>query len=355
MDIKKSYFDPSFPNSYSGLESFYKSVKKAFPKLKKKQVQTELEKHDAFTLHQPLRKRFKKNQVVVPGIDDTWQADLVDMQKFSKENKGFKYILTVIDVFSKFAYAVPIKNKQGETITEAFTKIFKERKPTKLQVDQGTEFYNKTFKELLKKHSVKMYSVFSEVKACVVERFNRTLKTKMWRMFTHNSNHDYASYLKQLVSSYNNSYHRSIKMRPVDVTSQNESDVWFNLYGYHKKGSVEVKANIKFNVGDLVRIYRYKLVFDKGFTENWSNEIFEITKVIPKAKPVYYIRDLDGDDIKGSFYAEELQRVQQKVFEDESYEIEKVLKTRKNKGVLEKLVKWVGYTEPSWVKASDIQ
>ena len=143
MDIKKYYFDPSFPNSFSGLESFFKSIKKVFPEINKGQVKNELEKHNAFTYHQPLRKRFLKNQVVVPGINDTWQADLVDMQQYSKENRGFKYILTIIDVFSKYAYAIPIKNKQGTIIKEAFSKIFKNQYPLKLQVDRGTEFYNR--------------------------------------------------------------------------------------------------------------------------------------------------------------------------------------------------------------------
>lgn len=355
MDIFDKYTDPAFPNSFSGFSNFYKSLKAVNKDVKKKQVKDVLQKQEAFTLHQPVRKKYVRNKIIVPGIDDTWQADLVDMQAHSKENRGFKYILTVIDVFSKYAFAVPLKNKQGDTVTEAFKSIIRNRKPAKLHVDNGKEFYNQPFKALLAQNDIKMYSTFSEVKACVVERFNRTLKEKMWRMFTHRDNHIYYKDLQKLVDSYNNSVHSSISIRPKDVTSDNEDKIWFNLYGYQKNGFPKSKsAKIKFAVGDLVRITKYKYKFDKGYEANWSNEAFKISKIVAAPKTIYYLKDLDGEDVTGSFLEDELQVIQEKEFEPDQYVIEKILKERRVNGVVEKLIKFVGYPEPEWILASNI-
>jgi len=205
--IAKKYVDPAFPGSFSGFERFFKSIKNE-EDVTKKQVTDVLLKNDAYTMHKPAIKKFKRNQIIVFGIDDTWQADLVDMKAYSKENRGFKYILTVIDVFSKYAWAEPLKFKQADEVVRAFTKIFKSsRRPQKLHVDEGTEFYNTKFKSFLKSYNIRMYSTKSEIKASIAERFNRTLKERMWRMFTYASDHVYYKNLEKLVSSYNSTVH----------------------------------------------------------------------------------------------------------------------------------------------------
>ena len=139
------------------------------------------------------------------------------MQKFSKWNKGYRYLLNIIDVFSKFAWSIPIKNKTGNTITESFDDVIKKskRKPKFIWVDQGSEFYNKTFKDWLKKNNIEMYSTFNEGKAVVIERFNRTLKSKMWKQFTVQNNTVWYNILDDLIKKYNNTKHSSIKMKPI--------------------------------------------------------------------------------------------------------------------------------------------
>ena len=136
-------------------------------------------------LHKPVRKNFPRRKVEMRGIDETWQADLVDMQTYSRDNKGYNFLLTVIDNVSKYAWAVPLKNKTGVEVTKALKSIFaKGRIPRKLHVDQGTEFYNANCKTLLDSYNIKLYSTYSNLKASIVERFNRTLKSKMWKKFS---------------------------------------------------------------------------------------------------------------------------------------------------------------------------
>ena len=169
-------------------------------------------------LHKPARRNYPRRKVDIRGLDETWQADLVVMESYWRINKGYKYLLTVIDNYSKFAWAVPLKRKTAAAVATAFKSILaKGRKPKNLHVDQGTEFYNKECQDLLKKYKIKLYSTFSGLKATIIERFNRTLKTKMWKMFSLRGNFKWHDILQDLISEYNNSKHRTIKMKPKDV------------------------------------------------------------------------------------------------------------------------------------------
>ena len=277
------------------------------------------------------------------GIDDIWSADLVDMQSFSKYNDGIKYILNVIDVFSKYAWSIPIRDKTGKNITEAFNKILKQsnRKPDKLWVDQGSEFFNRVMDQWLKSNDIERYNTFNEGKAVVVERFNRTIKSRMWKFFSANNTYRYIDVLDELIRQYNNSRHRSIKMNPVEASKKtNEPKTWNNLYGDRTMKTRQPR----FKVGDKVRITKRKTTFEKGYTPNWTEEVFGI-KEIQNSKPVTYkLVDWNGDEIDGSFYEQELQKTSQDVFR-----IEKVIRRdNKNQRVL---VKWMGYPDSfnSWV------
>ena len=147
-------------------------------------------------LHKPINRNFKKRIVISKGIDEIWALDLVEMQQFSKWNKGYKYLLMIIDIFSKCGWIVPLRDKKGETVAEAFKTIFKAaRKPQFLWTDKGKEFYNEHLKELLDKNRITLYSTENEEKSSVVERWNRTMKNKMWKMFTANNNTVYCDKL----------------------------------------------------------------------------------------------------------------------------------------------------------------
>ena len=156
--------------------------------------------------------------MLVGRVDQQWQADLVDLQSIYKNNDGYKYLLSCIDVLSKYAWDVPLKNKTGKSIIDAFETIFAERKLGKLHTDKGTEFINRPFQKYLNELNGRHFTTENDdIKACIVERFNRTLKPKMWRYFTNNSTHGYLDVLPKLAKSYKESYHSKIKANPSDV------------------------------------------------------------------------------------------------------------------------------------------
>ena len=299
-----------------------------------------LKKSLAEELHKPIKRKFKKRRVLVNGIDKIWAADLVDTQAFSKFNSGVKYLLAVIDVFSKYGWLIPLKDKTGKSVASALKTIFKERKPEKMWEDKGKEFYHKDVKDL-----IKLYSTENEEKSSVVGRWIRTMKEKMWKYFSANSTNVYINVLPDLVKEYNNTRHSSIKMTPVKASKkENELKVWRNLYPDHLE-IYDIKP--KFSVGDKVRISKKKKTVEKGYTTRWTEEIFTIVEVKRTSPVTYKIADLNGEEIKGTFYIPGLQKTSQEIFR-----IEKVIKRGKKKS----LVKWKGYSDDfnSWVDNKEI-
>ena len=170
-------------------------------------------------LHKPKRKNYVRRKIIVNHIDEIFAADLVEMQKFSKINEGYRYLLTCIDIFSKYAFVIHLKDKKGITIKNALEKIFKKRKPKFLWTDNAKEFYNNQVNDLLEKNNIKLYSTNnSEIKSSVIERFNRTFKNMMYKKFTENNNTIFYNIIDKLVNEYNNKYHRTIKMTPVEAS-----------------------------------------------------------------------------------------------------------------------------------------
>ena len=255
-------------------------------------------------LHKPVRKKFKKRTVLVNGIDKIWAADLVDMQAFTKFNRGVKYLLSVIDIFSKYSWLIPLKDKTGKSVASALKTIFEERKPEKMWVDKGKEFYNKDVKDL-----IVLYSTENEEKSSVVERWIRTMKEKIWKYFSAKSTNVYIDQLPDLVKEYNNTRPSSIKMAPVKASKkENELKVWKNLYPEHLEIH-DIKP--KFSVGDKVRISKKKKTFKKGYSTRWTEEIFTIIEVKLTSRVTYKIADLNGEEIQGTFYEPELQKTSQ--------------------------------------------
>jgi Integrase core domain/Chromo (CHRromatin Organisation MOdifier) domain len=314
-----------------------------------KNVKDWLSTQETYALHKPARRLYPRNKVLISAIDEQWQADLADLGSLSKFNDNFKFLLTCIDVFSKFAWAKPVKNKTACSISEAFEHILKSsgRSPQKLQTDAGTEFLNKSFQSMLKKYNIAHFSTNSELKASVVERFNRTLKSRMWRYFTQNNAYRYVDELPNLLLAYNTSQHRTIGMAPCDVSKKNETQILQKCY---RKKSIS-PTSFKFKIGDDVRINKCKQIFEKGYTPNWSIEIFKIEKCLSRDPPVYKIKDELGETIQGIFYEYELQKVDDSK-KEKVYLVEKVLKTRYKNGKKEHLVKWKGYPAKfnSWVQ-----
>ena len=204
-------------------------------------------------------------------------------------------------MFSKYAWVAPIKDKKGTSIVNAFKKIISgkskaeskgQRKPNKIWVHQSSEFYNKSFKDFLKINKIEMYSTYNEGKSVVAERFIRTLKNKIFKHMTAILKNIYFDALKNIVNKHNNTVHRTIKRKPIDVTSDS--------YGEYNENSN--KKDPKFKVGVHVRTSKYKNIFAKGYTPNWSEVVFVINKIKNTVPWIYAIIDLNGEEITGSFY-----------------------------------------------------
>ena len=245
-------------------------------------------------LHKPVIKKFNKRKVYSQFRDNIWGVDLADMQSLSKKHKGIKYLLCAIDLFSKYAFVIPLKDKKRISIVNAFNKIIKQsnRKPNKIWVDQGSEFYNRVFKKWLSDNDIMMYSTYNEGKSVVAERFIRTLKNELYKHMTASGKNVYYDVLNDVVNEYNNTKHNTIKMKPKDVKDSNKR-VYIDQHN---------EKDSRFKVGDRVRISKFKNIFAKGYTPNWSTEIFIVNKINDTVPYTYNIKDLNDEDIIGSFY-----------------------------------------------------
>ena len=246
-------------------------------------------------LHKPVIKKFNKRKVYSQFRDNVWGVDFADMQSLSKKNKGIKYLLCAIDLFSKYVFVIPLKDKKGISIVNVFSKIIKQsnRKPNKIWVDQGSEFYIRVFKKWLSDNDIIMYSTFNEGKSVVAERSIRTLKNKLYKHMTAIGKNVYYNVLDDVVNEYNNSKHNTIKMKPKDV--KNNKRLYIDEHN---------EKSARYNVGDRVRISKFKNIFAKGYTPNWSREIFIVNNI----NDTYNLKDLNDEEIIGSFYDKELQK-----------------------------------------------
>ena len=212
--LDKIYYDSSDPGGYGGQQRLLRRARELHIKgATLSTIRSYLGDQQAYSLHKPARKTYRRNKTVTGGIDKQWQADLADMQSIARDNEGYKYILTVIDVFSKFAWTIPVKSKGAAHMREAFQELLKiatHRKPTRLQTDAGLEFTNKEVQALFAKEKIHHFYSASDKKAAVVERFNRTLKTRIWTYFTAHQTNRYIDILPQMTDAYNHSVHRSI-------------------------------------------------------------------------------------------------------------------------------------------------
>lgn len=358
--LEKVYTTPSHPGSYSGLDkirkaaNFHVSIKKVRKFLKSK---------DTYTKYRSARKNFKRNPIIATHIDNQWQGDLAEMGNIEKANDGVRYLLVLIDVVSKQAWIEPLKSKHGPVVLQGIKNVFERagRKPEKLQTDDGKEFLYKGVQAYLKASNIHFFTLKSDKKAAIAERFIRTIKDKIYRYMNEKNTKRYIDVLQDLVESYNATYHKSIKMAPGEVNFGNEGEVLGNLYGAAwsaadgKRKKTGQKKDLPI-IGDFVRISKLKGVFDKGYWGNWTEEIFIIEKIIHSYPYILYkLKDWSSESIEGSFYEYEIQVVNKDL--RGFWKVEKILQTKIVRGKKKYLVKWEGYPSSvnSWVDEKDIK
>jgi hypothetical protein len=245
-------------------------------------------------------------------MDSDHQIDLADMRSVKKYNNQFNYILTCIDVLSRYAWAIPVKNKTAALVAAAYQKIIDEgRKPWRIFSDKGREFMGE-FKKMTESNDITL--IFTEnpiVKASMVERYNRTLKTRLYKHFTKTNSFKWLKILPKIVRAINHSVHRITEMRPADVTHQNAQKLYKKLYSKakHMRMVNKKKHKGKFEIGDVVRISKEKGVFYKGYTPNFKSEKFIVAKKLIRDQIVYTLKDFEGVDLTSIFYEPELVKV----------------------------------------------
>jgi hypothetical protein len=340
-------------------------------------------------LHKTVKQKFKTRPITVKGVDDTWNADLVDMTAFSKENYNYKWILTLIDVMSRYVWVVPLFNKNASSVINGFLSILEDskRKPKKLWVDEGKEFTNNEFKAFFKEKiggdpDVDIYHTHGVCKTPILDRFHRSLKTWMWKRFTENGNKQWLCVLHEIIAEYNNKrFHHSLKMTPAEASglgklNRSEAEQKLRILQQEKIDSIPWEEPV-FDVGDPVRMVKSKGKFEKGYTEKWTREIFTVAEV-RLGKPIMYrVKDSNGEIIEGSLYKEELQlskllieenseQIEHEDFKNKSndeksiidnvYEVEAIVGEKVSRGELYYKVRWFGYTEAddSWERIKNL-
>ena len=364
--MSREYHDISKSGSYQSPGKFYLSFEACHPKSKVtlNNVREWMKQEDTYTLNKEYRGKFAKPNIVVAGLNDTWEADLADLSKYSKSNNGYKYLLGVIDVFSRKLYLRPIINKYAQTVIDAFAEILTEAgsKCNKLRSDMGNEFTNDLFQNFLRSKGIGHYFSHGTAQCAYIERVWKTIKKRIVKFMFETKSKRYIDNIEGIVSSYSNTVHSITGLPPNEITLQNESDVIYTEYlaRCKREGGVKStpkKVRYRFKVNDIVRIAKRKEKIGGEYKEKWSREKYKVYK---RSKtygvPLYNIMDADGDIIAGSFYERELQEVSEDE-EDKLYEIDRVLKVRVNKGVKEGLVSWRGYDKKfnTWIPMTQIQ
>ena len=306
-DVKKSYLNQTLSGSFSGVSGFLKNRKKFKDK---QQVENELRKIRSFTLHKNIRRKFPRTPIKVLFLNETWSADLRDISNIKEHNNCNTFVLCVIDNFSKFAYTRPIKDKSADSMIKAFKSIFKEAgtTPSFLFTDQGLEFRGSKVIAFLKQHGVRQYNIYSHMKASICERFIQTLFTKLARYMTERETLKIDNVLQQFTTSYNSSYHSTIRRSPKEINKDNEVDVFLEVYA--KRYKTKPKHPAKFKEGDIVKLSREKAIFEKGSAQNWTTENFKISEVRPTNPWTYYLVDMNNENVTGQMYGNELQLVE---------------------------------------------
>lgn len=341
------YYDIKNPLAYSSQKNIYEASRKLDSSIRLADVK-EWYMQQRINIHKPRKKKFIRPKTVIKGPMLQYQADLIDYSNLSKQNEGKKFILTMIDIFSKKAFAVSIKNKSGLLVSRVLDEIFEKEHPKYLQTDNGGEFYNFNVYAVLKKYKIKLFSTSNRtMKATIVERFNKTLRNKLSKYFTANRTSNYTKVLDDIVYGYNNTKHSSTNLKPAEVNGGPLQNVKIRQALYND-ASRQFKG-FKYKVGDFCRVSVEKSLFSKGSDPNFSEEVFRIIQTKQNGLvPTYQVEDLQKHMIKSFFVEDEIQVVVM----PKEFMIKKIIDKKRQGGKTFYLVRWLGYEQDadSWIE-----
>ena len=354
--LRDIYYDPAHPASYSGAEKLYRAVRKEGKfVLSKAKIQSWLEKQEPYTVHKGIVRKYRRRRIVTPYPDYQWEADVAYMNRYTKDNDGIGYFLLVIDTFSKFVWTVALSAVTGRNVTDAFQRILGEgRQPEHLRTDVGSEFKSRLFQKWLTQHEIGHFYSRNETKAAVAERAIKTIKSKLARYMTKKQTRRWIDILSDVTTSYNGTFHRTIKRTPASVKPEHATEIWQGTMNKLKKptrASSVSKPRYRFRVGQTVRLSHLRRPFQREYDERWTTEYFIVSaRDIKENIPYYKVKDLQGEPIEGTFYGNELSKI--RVDDRTSFRIERILRKAGNRV----LVKWLGWPKKfnSFIPAQDL-
>ena len=369
--LAKYYYDSKNAGSYSGPEKLFKGVENAGNfNISLHNIRKWLEGQEVYTTSRVAHKNFNRNSVEVAGVDDIWDADLIDFSAYSSVNNEYKYVLICIDIFSRYVWSRNLKSKYGLEISKNFLSIINQasRKPNAMRTDGGREFSNKTVDKLYKSEHIKHYSSNNQLQSNYAERVIKTLKSRLTRMMSKKLIKRWVDDFPSIVASYNKTYHSSIGMSPENVNHSNEREVRYDQYLLKgkrlnptfkrtvEKGPLFKIKPFKFKIGQSVRISITRSKMDRFYNEYWTPEIYTVIRRFRReGLNIYKVEDKLNEQLDGTFYGGELQKV---VYDPEGmYRIEKVIKKRVKDKVKQSLIRWYGWPRKfdSWLNDNVLQ
>lgn len=293
-------------------------------------------------IHKPVKRKFDRRTITATAPNNIWSVDLLDVSKWKEQNNGVTFLLIIIDIYSRYLYVVPLKNKTQTEVLNAFMSL--DVTPNNLWTDEGSEFYNNKFAKFCEEKHINHYHTYSGLKSVFAERFNRTLRETIARYFTENNTFNYLIQLDRFVDEYNNKKHSSIKQKPIDVY-RNGAIPYSKISFFNSEP--------KYKKGDFVRVSKIKKTFEKGYTPRWSKEVFKIIAIDTSQYPLMYeLADQQGELVTGKFYEDELQKTDLQNFALIEEVIERKTINRRKMA----LVKYQGYGSKfnEWIPESQI-
>lgn len=351
LDLKENYKKAGHPIAFAGINQIYNFYNGA---LTINQIKEILAGIESYTLHREYHKGIR-NTTYSYFKRYQFQMDLVEIQALSKHNDGVRYLLNVIDTFTRYAFVRPLIDKKASTVLHAFKSILKEakQKPLRVVIDKGSEFSNTLFTKFCEENNIKLYNPQANTHAAFIERFNRTLQTIIYKFMTENETNRFIDKLQDLVSSYNKRIHRMIGMSPNDAETNENNHLKINLMTKKREEKIKPKFP-QLHLNTYVRIAKQKGKFSRGYNEQSNQEIFKIYKISTNKKiPLYYLETYNGNEkITGGFYSFELTPIKTVIFR-----VEKIIKKRKYRGKNQLFVKWKGFSNEynEWINESDVE
>ena len=372
--LKRIYFNPRSPFSYSSPSKLYLKSKRDGKGYKLQEIKDWLAKHEEYTLFKPSNKVFSRNKIIFPYEDYQYTSDTMNMKAYANDNDEYAYVLVILDAFTRFAWTFPLRSLRSEEVATNLREFFRTNMCEIFRTDGGSE-YKKEVKTLLRELGI-VHSVSKDVtKAPMAERFIKTIKTKLLKISYHDASYRWLEDLPIVTKTYNNSYHSSIKMTPLEATKADTTTVWDNQYlgeeideeaffnppPQPNPRRKDAPFRYKFSVGDTVRVTRMQGKFDKEYDTKWTHELFTIAARsehggIPRYTLMTW-KDKDGkrDLVEGDFYEGELQSVD--IEHDPLFRIENVVREEVRNGQRMSLVKYLGWPARYnlWIPSANVR